>query len=123
MTDRRNHRAPLIRGKELGNLDAPEVTLTIRNLLNELDLASRRYKQGLNGHRDQVYLPRTWHYGRCRRQRYSVISRSSRAPLVPSANGVAARQPFQKWRVNILTMVAHACAFAGMGCVNAQDRN
>jgi len=55
MTDRRNHRAPLIRGKELGNLDAPEVTLTIRNLLNELDLASRRYKQGLNGHRDQVY--------------------------------------------------------------------
>ena len=55
MTDRRNHRAPLIRGKERGNLDAPEVTLTIRNLLNELDLASRRYKQGLNGHRDQVY--------------------------------------------------------------------
>jgi hypothetical protein len=36
-------------------MNAPQATHTIRSFLNELDLAGRRYKKRLNGHRDQLY--------------------------------------------------------------------
>jgi hypothetical protein len=55
MINRRTLHVPARHRKERNKTDAMQVTLTIRNLLNELDLASRRYKQDLNSHREQVY--------------------------------------------------------------------
>jgi hypothetical protein len=36
-------------------MNSPKTAHAIRSLLNELDLAGRRYKKRLNGHRDQLY--------------------------------------------------------------------
>jgi hypothetical protein len=54
MIKRKSRRVPsLSKGRDEAN--ASKSDLAIKSLLNELDLAGRRYKKRLKGHRDQLY--------------------------------------------------------------------
>src|SRR5947208_13307866 len=52
MTNRKNRRA-LGKGRHKAN--AQKLGHAIRSLIKELDLAGRKYKKSLEGHRDQLY--------------------------------------------------------------------
>ena len=54
MTNRKNRRVSSL-GKGRDKENASKLAPTIKSLINELDLAGRRYKTRLQGHHDQVY--------------------------------------------------------------------